>query len=78
METATTEAYVMLGLGLAVIAVRIALRIRTTGAERLCPDDYLMVGAAVSLRRRSLTISRILTNAEADPIHRRDVSRLER
>ncbi|KAH7033644.1 uncharacterized protein B0I36DRAFT_383466 [Microdochium trichocladiopsis] len=47
MEAATTEAYVMLTLGLAVIALRIVLRVRTAGTARLCADDYLMVAAAI-------------------------------
>ncbi|KXJ93553.1 hypothetical protein Micbo1qcDRAFT_183229 [Microdochium bolleyi] len=47
MEGVTTEAYVMLGMGLAVIAVRVALRIRTTAVSRLSTDDYLMIVAAI-------------------------------
>ncbi|KAJ1329899.1 hypothetical protein MN608_06635 [Microdochium nivale] len=47
MQGATTEAYVMLGMGLIVIALRLALRVRTAGVDRLCADDYLMVVAAI-------------------------------
>ena len=52
MQGTTTEAYVMLGMGLIVIALRLALRVRTAGVDRLCADDYLMVVAAVRSDRR--------------------------
>ncbi|KAK3688197.1 hypothetical protein B0T22DRAFT_364254, partial [Podospora appendiculata] len=41
------EAYTLLGVGLAIIVLRLYTRITTVGIQRLQPDDYLMVLAAI-------------------------------
>lgn len=44
----TTEAFSLLGVGITTIGVRTYARCSTVGFRGLKPDDYLMLGAAVS------------------------------
>lgn len=45
----TTEAYALLGVGIAVIALRVYARITVVGIKKFQFDDYLMCVAAVSI-----------------------------
>jgi hypothetical protein len=47
MSSFVTEAFALLGVGLGVIALRLAARITSVGIRGLKADDYLMVLAAV-------------------------------
>ncbi|KAK3318778.1 hypothetical protein B0H66DRAFT_249663 [Apodospora peruviana] len=47
MDSFTTEAFALLGVGLFIIGLRLYARISTVGFGRLQADDYLMVLAAV-------------------------------
>lgn len=42
------ESWILLGIGLSVIAARLGMRIATMGFRRLAADDFLMLIAAVS------------------------------
>ncbi|KAK3323827.1 hypothetical protein B0T19DRAFT_443294 [Cercophora scortea] len=47
VDNFSVEAYTLLGVGLAIIALRLYTRITTVGFGRLQADDYLMVLAAI-------------------------------
>ncbi|KAF7555274.1 hypothetical protein G7Z17_g2286 [Cylindrodendrum hubeiense] len=47
-DTFTTEAFTMLGIGIAIIALRWYVRISAVGIRGLQPDDYLMVPVLVA------------------------------
>lgn len=47
MSAFVTEAFALLGVGLGVIALRIAARVTSVGVRGLKADDYLMILAAV-------------------------------
>lgn len=49
MDSFTTEAFTLLGVGISIIGLRLYARITTVGFSRLQPDDGLMVLAAVSI-----------------------------
>ena len=49
MNPRAVEAFVMMALGIMVVALRLHVRIGTVGWKKLQPDDYLMVLAAVFL-----------------------------
>lgn len=48
MNPRAVEAFVMMALGIMVVALRLHVRISTVGWKKLQPDDYLMVLAAVT------------------------------
>lgn len=50
MDPFTTEAFTLLGIGLAVIAARTYIRLHAIGLKGLKSDDYLMWVVAVSPR----------------------------
>jgi hypothetical protein len=50
------ESWILLGIGLSVIAIRLTMRIATIGIRRLAADDFLMLVAAVSTENYLLTI----------------------
>lgn len=58
MDSFTTEAFALLGIGLGFIILRTYARISVVGFRRLEADDYLMVVAAV---RDSCLASQCLT-----------------
>jgi len=47
MNAFVTENFVLLGIGLLVIALRLYARVSAVGITKLQADDYLMVAAAV-------------------------------
>lgn len=47
MNASVTENFVLLGIGLLVIALRLYARVSAVGITKLQADDYLMVAAAV-------------------------------
>ena len=49
MDSFTTEAFTLLGIGLTVIVLRTYIRVHATGLKGLKSDDYLMWLVAVSL-----------------------------
>jgi hypothetical protein len=48
MSNFTTEAFTLLGIGLAIIGLRWYVRISAVGIRGLQPDDYLMVLVVVN------------------------------
>lgn len=48
-DSFTTEAFTLLGVGIAVIALRVVARATAVGFKRFQFDDYLMCVAAVCL-----------------------------
>jgi hypothetical protein len=49
-DSFTTEAFTLLGVGIAVIALRIVARAISVGIKRFQFDDYLMCVAAVGTK----------------------------
>jgi len=47
MPPRVIEEFVLLFIGIVVVATRLYVRIKTVGWQRLQPDDWLMVAAAV-------------------------------
>lgn len=65
----TTEAFTLLGVGIAVIALRLVARAVAVGFKHFQFDDYLMCGAAVRIPRISsssplLTLPQVIYSLE--------------
>lgn len=52
MDEFVREAFVLLGVGLSIIALRWYVRLSTNGIRGTYPDDYLMIVAAVGANPR--------------------------